>query len=160
MLLILIAALCVLLFWIGFQYYAHKKNGHSFCRYIKTSSPEKPWEGQSWNFTEKLTALASTNMAFFIPVALTLSLLWQLNVSIDIMGKVKIGLFCYITMDILTNNFTEMFLEESSTKHHFCHNLWIWLVTVATERLDLRKIFTNHLPGDTGDKAENFEKCL
>ena len=34
-----------------------------------------------------------------------------------IMGKVKVGLYFYLTADILTKVFSEMVLEKSSTKH-------------------------------------------
>ena len=34
-----------------------------------------------------------------------------------IMGKVKVGIYFYLTADILTKVFTEVFLEVSSTKY-------------------------------------------
>ena len=58
---------------------------------------------------------------FFIAVAQVLSLLWQLKDSIDIqciMGKVKIGLYCYIShCRYFDKSLTEMFFELSFTKH-------------------------------------------
>ena len=38
------------------------------------------------------------------------------------MGKMKIGIYCYIIADILTNFFLEMFVEWSFTKHIFFPN--------------------------------------
>ena len=43
--------------------------------------------------------VVSTKIMFFIAVAHMLSLLWKIKVSIDIMGKVKVGLYFYLTAD-------------------------------------------------------------
>ena len=48
-------------------------------------------------------ALASTKKKIFLLLLLMrFRLLWKLIVFIDIMGKVKIGFYCYVTADILT----------------------------------------------------------
>ena len=50
--------------------------------------------------------LTSIKSVFFIVVAHMLSLLWQLkSCYILIMGKVKVGLYFYLTADILTKVF-------------------------------------------------------
>ena len=55
---------------------------------------------------------------FFFVVAQALWLLWQLKVSIDLQWEnVKIEINCYLTAQILTKVFSEMFDEWSSTKH-------------------------------------------
>ena len=61
-------------------------------------------------------------------------------------------------------SFLEMFDEWSSLyqTYIFCLNLSIWLVVVATTRLNLRKIFKNQLIRSymyMGDKTETLQKC-
>ena len=46
--------------------------------------------------------LASTKILFFIVIAQALWLLWQLKVSILIMGNVEIDIYFCVTEDILT----------------------------------------------------------
>ena len=65
----------------------------------------------------------------------------------------KVGIYCYLTAYSLTNVLQNcslssplpetlytllhpLFLPNMS---YFCLNLWIWLVAMATERLNLRK---------------------
>ena len=56
--------------------------------------------------------LGSPKRMSFIAVTHVLSLLWQLKVSTGLlkMGKVKTGLFCYLTAEF-DKSFTEMFFE-------------------------------------------------
>ena len=76
------------------------------------------------------------------------------------MGKMKICIYCYFIADIfLDESFLEMFDEWSSTKHTFCSNLSIWLVVMATKRLNLQKIYKTQLRSYLGDKAEILQKC-
>ena len=45
-------------------------------------------------------------------------------------------------------------------RYHFCPNLWIWLVAMATVRLHLQKHIQNLLlRSHKGDKAETLQKC-
>ena len=56
-----------------------------------------------------------------------------------IMGKVEIGIYCYLTVDILTKFYRNVPWVVLFEAYEFCPNCWIWLVTMATERLNLRK---------------------
>ena len=77
------------------------------------------------------------------------------------MGKVKINLYCYITADILTNNLRPRVVLYQA--YHFCPNLWIWLVAMATKKLNLKnnikKSSTCTLKA-FGDKAETFAEMF
>ena len=76
------------------------------------------------------------------------------------MGKMKICIYCYFIADIfLDKSFLEMFDEWSSTKHTFCSNLPIWLVVMATKRLNLQNIYKTQFRSYVGDKAEILQKC-
>ena len=58
------------------------------------------------------------------------------------MGKMKIGIYWYFIADIFDKSFLEMFVEWSSIKHILSYqNLSIWLVVMATERLNMQKLF-------------------
>ena len=60
---------------------------------------------------------------------------------------------CDLIADIFGGKKSEMFIERFSTKHNFCPNPTILLVVMATEMLNLRKIFRGH----KGDKAETLQ---
>ena len=85
-------------------------------------------------------ALASTERLFFIAFAHVHSLLWQLKVSIDLYwGKWKLA-FVAMTLQIFWQTFYKnvpgVVLYQT---YHFCPNLWIWLVAMATKRINLRE---------------------
>ena len=53
--------------------------------------------------------LSSTQIVFFIAVVHVVSLLWQLlSFNIFIMGKVKVGLYFYLTLGILTKLYSNV----------------------------------------------------
>ena len=79
-------------------------------------------------------------MAFLIDVAHLLSLLWQHKVSIELQwGKGKIGIYCYVIADILTNIYKNVPWVVLYQAYHFCLDLLIWFVAMATKRLNLWK---------------------
>ena len=56
------------------------------------------------------------------------------------MRQMKNGIYCYLIADILVK-VSEMFVEWSSTKHIFFPNPSFSLVVMATERLNVLKLF-------------------
>ena len=95
---------------------------------IKKSSPQKPLGGWSWNFADMFITLAFTTIMFFychcscafVPMA-------TYSFHRLIMGKVKVGLYFYLTADILTKVFPWVVLFQI---YEFCPNCWIWLVAM------------------------------
>ena len=61
------------------------------------------------------------------------------------MGKVKIKFYCHLIADILTKVLQKCLLSCSPPAYHFRLNLSIWLVTMATQRLNCKKILINLL---------------
>ena len=59
------------------------------------------------------------------------------NLHWHIRGKVKVDIYYYLILDILTKVFWKMFLKWSNIT--VCPNLSIWLVVMATKRLNFRK---------------------
>ena len=62
-----------------------------------------------------------------------------------IMGKMKIGIYCYFVADILTKSFSEMFIEWFSTQHIILvlTSQFDWL---STKGLNLRKYLKKSTP--------------
>ena len=57
-----------------------------------------------------------------------------------IMGKMKTGIYCYLTVDILTKLLQKCFLNGPLPNiPFFCCNFLIWLVTMATNRGNLHQ---------------------
>ena len=52
----------------------------------------------------------------------------------------------YFIADIFHGSFLEMYVEWSSTKHIFCRNISIWLVVMATKKLNLQNVFQKSTP--------------
>ena len=61
--------------------------------------------------------LASIKLLFYCHCLSTLVAVATLNFHRLIMGKMKIGIYCNFSADILTEVFLEMFVYWSSTKH-------------------------------------------
>ena len=98
--------------------------------------------------------LVCTKLVFFIAVAHVLLFLWQLKVFI-IMGKVKIGIYCYFIADILTKVFQKCLLN-GPLPNYFGSDVSIKLVVIATKRLNLReKLLRSYIVG----KAETLQPC-
>ena len=87
--------------------------------------------------------LASTKILFFIAIAQTLWLLWQLKVSIDLLWeKWKLAF-----ISVLPQIFWPKFYRDVSgvvlyKPYEFCPNCWFWLVAMATEMLNFRKKYS------------------
>ena len=108
------------------------------------------------------------SLAFFIAVVLVLSLLWQLKFSIDLKWKkwnlefiaISLQIFwqhvyrnvpwvvVYETCHFCPNVSLQIFWQHVYRNVpsvvvyetcHFCPTVWIWLVAMETERLNLRK---------------------
>ena len=62
-----------------------------------------------------------------------------------LMGKMKIGIYCYFIADILRSSFRTFCWVDHYQTYTFYPNLSIWLVVMATKRLNLWKIFKNQL---------------
>ena len=61
-------------------------------------------------------------------------------------GKMKIGIHCYVIADILTNFYRNVPWVAHYQTYHYCWNRLIWLVAMATERLNLQKCITKSSP--------------
>ena len=88
----------------------------------------------SWNFAEMFSTFVCTKSYVFIAVVHVLSLLWQLkSFHWLIMGKVKVGLYFCLTLDILTKNLQKCSLSSPLRNPSFlskrlnligCHGNW------------------------------------
>ena len=58
-----------------------------------------------------------------------------------IMGKVEVGLYFYLTANILTKVFQYVPWVVLLQTNEFCQNHWIWLVAMATERINFAGMF-------------------
>ena len=68
------------------------------------------------------------------------TLLWQLKVSIDLQWEKWKLRFIAISLQIFWQKFyRNVCWVALNQAYHFKLNLWIWLVTMATERLNLQK---------------------
>ena len=78
----------------------HGNRNAKFAKNIQKSAPQKPW---SWNFIEMFITLAATKTIFFIAVAHVLFRRYSFHRLM--MGKVEVGLYFYLTADILKTFF-------------------------------------------------------
>ena len=62
------------------------------------------------------------------------------------MGKMKIGIYCSVIVDILTTLLQKCSLIGPLPSISFCCNLLIWLVTMATKMQTLRKNIEKSTP--------------
>ena len=84
----------------------------------------------------------------FIAVAHVLSLLWQFKRSFHwfIMGKVKIGLYCYLTADILTRALQKCSLSSPLPNILFLSKSLNLIGCYGNRKAEFaKKIFKNHL---------------
>ena len=89
------------------------------------------------NFQKYLnSSLEQQKLSFLLP---------SLICFVAIMGKVKVGLNCYLIADILISFYRIVCWVVLYQTYHFYPNLWIWLVAMPTKRLNLRKIFKTKL---------------
>ena len=103
--------------WSWIWLVAMATQGINSQKHIQKSSPQQPLGGWSWNFAELFITLASTKYVF-IAIAYVLSLLWQ-SFHRLIMGKMKVGLYCYLIADILSKD-----LQRCSSSSPL-PNIWI-----------------------------------
>ena len=69
----------------------------------------------------------------------------------------KIGIYCYLIGDFLQNvyrNIPEVVLYQI---YLVCYNLLIWLITMATNRQNLRKNIQKSTSQKVEDKAETLQ---
>ena len=89
------------------------KFANKFSKIISSEAKIGVGGGGGAGEAEMFIALASTQMAFLVDIALVLSLPWQLKISNDLKWeKWKICLYCYLTADILTSVLQECSLSS------------------------------------------------
>ena len=118
-------------------------------KYSKINSSETEW-GIKLKLCRTVSNIDLYENIVFIAVAQALYLLWQACRFIAISLKIFWPKFC--------RNVCWVVLHQA---YHFCSNLLIWLVAMATKRLHFRtKIFINQLLRSyEGDKAETTQSC-
>ena len=109
----------------------------SIRQHFQITSPLKPWSRSlpvshiaSWGTNNYV--LCSNRIRTLVAMA-AYSCHWL------IMGKMEIGIYCYRTADILTKVLQKRPWVVLYQPYELCPNHWIWLVAMATERLNLRK---------------------
>ena len=75
-----------------------------------------------------------------------------------IMEKMKNDIYCNLTAGILTNKYRNVPWVDLYRTYHFCPDLWIWLVAMATERLNLRKQYSESISSEA-IKGINLKFC-
>ena len=91
----------------------HGNQKAKFTKIYKKKYFLRTHNGDEAETVEMFITLASTNSVFLLP------LLWQLSFNRLIMGKVKVGLYFYLTADILTKVLQKCSLSKSSMKYMY-----------------------------------------
>ena len=113
---------------------------------IEKLSRQKPLRGWGWDFVEMFITLASTKFCFLLPLLTCFHCCDNLSFRRLTMENIKVGLYFYLTADILTKVLQKCSLSSPLP------NIWILskplnlIVAMATEKLILRTNFQKSSP--------------
>ena len=129
-------------------------------KYLKINSSEAVW-----GIKLKLCSIVSNIIlykmfVFYLPLLMHFGCCGNLKFPLTYNGKSEnwdLLLYHCRNFDTFYRNVPWVVLYQT---YKFCLNHWTWLVAMATEKINLRKILKNNLiRSHKGDEAETLQKC-